>query len=158
MTALRNRNIPTQEEIYRLQDFLGNFPSVDMPVKHHFSEGTYTREIFMPKGSTVIGKEHATRHTNIVVKGICTVWTVHGKHVYDASTRPISFESMAGVKKVLHMHTDVIWMTVHPNPTNERDQEVLERMFIRPVEQLPLFPELDMELLVKDILSLENLS
>lgn len=140
-----------------MQDFAATLPQIDMPCKHHFSEGTYTREIFMPAGSIVIGKEHATRHTNIVVKGRCVVWTVHGRHVYDATERPISFESMAGVKKVLYMYTDVIWMTVHPNPNNERNQEILEGMFIRPVEQIDLFPELDKELLVRDTLSLEGL-
>ena len=140
-----------------MQEWGAKFPQAEMPVKHHFSEGTYTREIFMPAGTLVVGKEHATRHTNIVVKGICTVWTVHGKHLYDATNHPISFESMAGVKKVLYMHTDVIWMTVHPNPTNERDQAILERFFIKPAEQGQLFPELDKELLVKDILFLETL-
>lgn len=157
MMTLSKRTVPTQADIYRLQDFAAQLPSVDMPCKHHFSEGTYTREIFMPAGSIVIGKEHATRHTNIVVKGVCTVWTVHGKHLYNATNRPISFESMAGVKKVLYMHTDVIWMTVHPNPTNEREQEILEGMFIKPVEQLDLFPELDNEHLIRDILALENI-
>lgn len=158
MTSLRSKAAPTQEDILRLQEWGAKFPQAEMLVKHHFSEGTYTREIFMPAGTLVVGKEHATRHTNIVCRGICTVWTVHGKHLYDATSRPISFESMAGVKKVLYMHTDVIWMTVHPNPNNERDQEVLEGMFIRSERQDDLFPELNCEHLVKGILSLENLS
>ena len=157
MTTLRSNSAPTQEDILRLQEWGARFPQADMPVKHHFSEGTYTREIFMPAGTLVVGKEHSTRHTNIVCKGICTVWTVHGKHLYDATDHPISFESMAGVKKVLYMHTDVIWMTVHPNPNNEQCQDILEGMFIKPAEQEQLFHELGKELLVGNVKHLEEM-
>lgn len=143
------RQVPTMQEIKQLQQVVGSVPQIDLPVKHHFSVGSYVREIFMPAGSVVIGKEHATRHLNIVISGRCTVWTVDGKHVYDAKDGPITFESMAGVKKVLYMHTDVIWMTVHP--TDETDQARLENIFIRPEEQLSLFPELDMDILALEI-------
>ena len=143
------RQVPTMQEIKQLQQIVGSVPQIDLPVKHHFSVGSYVREIFMPAGSVVIGKEHATRHLNIVISGRCTVWTVDGKHVYDAKDGPITFESMAGVKKVLYMHTDVIWMTVHP--TDETDQARLENIFIRPEEQLSLFPELDMDILALEI-------
>lgn len=144
------RQVPTMQEIKQLQHIVGQAPQIDLPLKHHHSVGSYVREIFMPAGSIVIGKEHATRHLNIVVSGRCTVWTVDGKHVYDAKNGPITFESMAGVKKVLYMHTDVIWMTVHP--TDEIDPDRLEHIFIKPEEQGSLFPELDM-----DILALEEL-
>lgn len=128
-------------EIKQLQGFMGGLPQIELSTSHHHSVGTYVREIFMPAGSVVVGKEHATRHTNIICKGKCTVWTVDGKWVYDATKAPISFESMAGVKKVLYMHTDVIWMTVHP--TDETNQDRIEQLFIKPEEQGSLFPELD---------------
>lgn len=144
------RQVPTMQEIKQLQKIVGTAPQIELPLKHHHSVGSYVREIFMPAGSVVIGKEHATRHLNIVVRGRCTVWTVDGKHIYDAKDGPITFESMAGVKKVLYMHTDVVWMTVHP--TDETDPDRLENMFIRPEEQLSLFPELDMDVLALEIL------
>lgn len=126
-------------EIWQLQDIVkNNLPAVDMPVTHHHSVGTYVREIFMPAGSVVIGKVHATRHINILLTGECTIWTVQGKHKMKA---PCIFESMAGVKKVLYMHTDVRYLTVHP--TDETDEGKLEGTYIRPEEQGELFPELD---------------
>jgi len=96
----------------------------------------------MPAGSIVVGKEHATRHTNIIISGECLISTIHGRHHLKA---PCVFESMAGVQKALYMITDVVYMTVHPNPDNVKDEDVLERMFIRPAEQLELFPELNLQ-------------
>ena len=148
--AKQVRQVPTMQEIKQLQEIVGIAPQIELPLKHHHSVGAYVREIFMPAGSVVIGKEHATRHLNIVVSGKCTVWTVDGKHVFDAKDGPITFESMAGVKKVLYMHTNVVWMTVHP--TDETDPDRLENIFIRPEEQLSLFPELDMDVLALEIL------
>lgn len=147
--AKQVRQVPTMQEIKQLQEIVSIAPQIELPLKHHHSVGAYVREIFMPAGSVVIGKEHATRHLNIVVSGKCTVWTVDGKHVFDAKDGPITFESMAGVKKVLYMHTNVVWMTVHP--TDETDPDRLENIFIRPEEQLSLFPELDMDVLALEI-------
>lgn len=95
----------------------------------------------MPAGHFVIGKEHQTRHLNILAKGRCTVWTVHGRHDLNADNGPVTFESMAGVKKVVLAHTDIVWMTTHA--TSETDQDRLEGEIIKPAEQLSLFPELD---------------
>ena len=137
LPSLHSRG-PTKQEIRTLVEKVATLPPVELPVKHHFSMGTYVREIHMPAGSVVVGKEHKTRHTNIVVSGKCTVWTAQGRMEL---VGPCTFESMAGVQKVLHMHTDVVWMTVHP--TDETDLDRLEGMFIQSEQQIPLFPALD---------------
>lgn len=134
------KGAPTMEEILALQDKASQLPQIIYPVFHHFSEHVYTREFHMPAGHFVIGKEHRTRHLNILAKGKCTVWTVHGRMDLDATNGPRTFESMAGVKKVVLAHTDIVWMTIHA--TDETDQDRLEGEIIRPAEQLDLFPEL----------------
>lgn len=139
---------PTVSDINRAVEYLCNFPQMEFQVKHYFSPGIYQREIFMPAGSRVIGKVHATRHLNTIVKGRVTLWTVYGRKELEG---PCTFESMAGEQKVLLMHTDTIWMTTHPNPNDETSQEILENMFIRPQEQEQLFPELDSKLLLGEV-------
>lgn len=133
--------VPTMEDIILLQEFASTLPQVEYPVFHHHSDGMYVREFHMPAGHFVIGKEHQTRHLNILVKGRCAVWTVHGRHDLNADNGPVTFESMAGVKKVVLAHTDIVWMTTHA--TDETDQDRLEGEIIKPAEQLSLFPELD---------------
>lgn len=92
----------------------------------------------MPKGAYVVGKEHKTRHLNILTHGRITIWTVHGRLDLCADKGPVIFESLAGVKKALYIHEDAIFLTAHP--TDEVDQDRLEFQFIKSAEQLPLFP------------------
>ena len=41
---------------------LENFPIIDCPLVHRFTEGLYVREIFMPAGSLITSKIHKTQH------------------------------------------------------------------------------------------------
>lgn len=145
MNSLSRRKAPTMADIKAFQDEAAKIPQVTYRNVHHHSEGVYVREFQMPAGHFVIGKEHKTRHLNILTKGVCTVWTVHGRQDLDASNGPVTFESMAYVKKVVLAYTDIVWMTVHA--TNETDQDRLEFEIIAPEEQLSLFPELEQDYL-----------
>ena len=137
----------TQKDIREFQDIGSRLPQVDYPVLHHHSDHTYVREFFMPAKHFVVGKEHKTRHLNILARGRCVVWTVHGRHNLNADNGPVIFESMAGVKKVVYAKTDIIWLTVHA--TDETDQDLLEGEIIQAAEQFDLFPELDSIPLIK---------
>lgn len=144
--SLVKETLPTKAVISNLISVLqsninsGNIDSADLPVTHHFSDNIYCREIFMPAGSVVIGKEHATRHLNIVLSGECEIWTVQ-EHI---KCRPgMIFETLAGVQKIVKMITDVRFLTIHFNPDNLRKDRELEELYIKPAEQLSLFPELD---------------
>lgn len=142
MQELKARSrAPTIQDIKKLQEVAMQMEQVEYPVFHHHSDGMYVREFHMPAGYFVIGKEHKTRHLNILSKGKCTVWTVHGRVELDATNGPKIFESMAGVKKVVLAHTDIVWLTAHA--TSETDQDRLEGEIIQPVEQGELFPETD---------------
>jgi hypothetical protein len=92
------------------------------PVTHRFTDGCYLREIFMPKGTVIIGKIHATEHFNIILKGDVTVLTVEGA---ERITAPHTFTSKAGVQKVVIMHEDCIWQTVHV--TDKTDLNDIEK-------------------------------
>ena len=96
--------------IQALVDVVSEMPQIEPPVKHNFSKGVYAREIFMPKDSLVVGKIHKTRHLNIISTGSCTVITPTRKLFIQA---PFTFESLEGEQKVVYMHEDVVWTTIH---------------------------------------------
>ena len=102
---------------------------VDCPVKHGFSNGVYLREIFMPQGSYVVGKEHTTQHFNIILKG--SAYVMMNDDILFI-TAPTTFVSEPGTRKVLYIIEDMIWQTVHP--TEETDVDVLEETLVNDVE------------------------
>ncbi len=92
---------------------------------HRFANGCYIREILMPKSSIVIGKVHKTEHFNIILEGSVTVITAEGTQRYDA---PSTFVSEAGVQKVVVMHEECRWQTVHV--TAETDISTIEKALV----------------------------
>lgn len=106
----------------------GEFTSVECPVKHHFAPGLYAREIFMPKGSTVVGKIHKHAHINTISVGHVRVTTEQdGSQEFKA---PHTFTSKAGTKRAVYMIEDTIWTTYHP--TEETDLKEIEQHVIAP--------------------------
>lgn len=114
-----------RNKITKLVECMKELPQVACPVVHRFAPGVYIREIFMPKDTYVIGKIHSTEHFNILLKGKVTVITTDGMEDYEA---PCTFVSSAGVQKIVYMHTDCTWQTVHV--TNETDLKVIEKNVI----------------------------
>lgn len=94
-----------------------------MPVSHNFTPGIYTRTIHMPAGAVVIGHLHRTEHENVILAGRAIV-VMNGERVEVKAGDVIT--SRAGVRKVLFIEEDCKWMTIHPNPENERDIPTLE--------------------------------
>jgi hypothetical protein len=97
---------------------------------HHFADGTYCREITIPKGTTLTGKIHKTEHINIISKGDISVLTENGIQRIKA---PCTIVSKPGTKRVGFAHEDTVWTTVHA--TNEKDLEQLELELIAPTHE-----------------------
>jgi len=99
------------------------------PLKHTFVDGAYIREITMPKGWIFTSKIHKIEHPYFVMKGDCSVLTEEGmvriKAPHWGVTKP-------GTKRVLYMHEETIWATVHSNPTNTKNLEEIEEQLIAP--------------------------
>jgi hypothetical protein len=83
----------------------------DYPLKHHFCNGVYIREILMPKGSLLTSKIHKTHHFAIIVSGDISVMTNDKIIRYQGFQ---IFETSPGTKRALYAHEDTIWITVHP--------------------------------------------
>lgn len=81
---------------------------------HRFSDGLYLREIFMPKGTLVVGRKHKFPHFFSLLSGRCVINGV----VYSA---PYLTHCDVGSQRCLYAMDDVSLMTIHSNPLNLRD-------------------------------------
>ncbi len=95
------------------------------PLKHTFGDHLYIREITMPKGMLVVSKLHKTTHPYFVLKGDVTVLTPDGEIRIKA---PFSGITEAGTKRILYMHEETVWITVHS--TKETTLEEIEKEVI----------------------------
>ncbi len=97
------------------------------PLVHQFSDGVYVREITMPTGSIILGKEHTTKHFNVISKGACVLVDIETGELTDIIA-PMTFESVAGVRKLLYIVSECVWSTIHV--TEETDIEKLEATLV----------------------------
>jgi hypothetical protein len=100
---------------------------IECPLTHHFSPGIYCREILMPGGTFVVGHTHKTQHLNVILSGKVYV-LMDGKIQYIEG--PAVIESNPGVRKVLLIEEETRWMTVHSNPSDNRDICSLEEEMV----------------------------
>ena len=100
-----------------------------MPLVHTFSDGIYVRQISIPAGTLLTGKIHKHDHPNFLLKGKAIVVTEDGEDEYVA---PLSMISKAGTKRAVYAVTDLVWTTIHHNPTNTQDLDELENIVIAP--------------------------
>lgn len=99
------------------------------PLREHFAPGLYSREIFMAAGKCVIGKIHKHAHMNVISKGRCVVYTEDGEKLLEAGD---TFVSLPGTKRTVLCLEDVLWTTVHANPTDSTDSAWIESQLIAP--------------------------
>ena len=123
-SELRSKIMQLQEVMLAMPDHM---TQADFKTEHYFSPGIYMREMTMPKGSVVIGKIHKTEHMCVVAKGSVSVVTEDGTKTY---TAPCVVHSMPGAKRALHALEETVWINVHHNPTNEKDLEKIDEIFV----------------------------
>ena len=98
------------------------------PLKHHFGEGTYAREIFMPKGVLLVSKIHKEKNPYFILKGDVSVMNEKGE--VSRLTAPHSGMTTPGTQRILFMHEDTVWVTCHSNPDNKQDLKAIEDRLI----------------------------
>lgn len=128
---------PSYAQIRRLEEaMLECLEPAEAPVTHHFADGIYGREMFIPAGTMLTGKIHRFSTLNILLQGDITVTTPEGVRRIQA---PAVFVSQPGCKKVGYAHTDTIWINVHP--TKLQDVAAIEQKFIEPEKPLAITRE-----------------
>jgi hypothetical protein len=110
-----------RDQIIALKDRLLTMEGKDFEVEHVFCDGTYSRLLFIPKGSLLVGKVHLKDCTNIVAKGDISLLTEFGTKRVQAGFAGVS---RAGIMKVGYAHEDTIFVNVFR--TDETDLEKVE--------------------------------
>jgi len=125
-----------REKIMGFEDLLAKQPGAYFgdsklcPLIHKFTDGIYVREIFIPAGTHLVGKIHKHEHPNFLMSGTVQVVTETGG--YETLKGPLSMISPPGTKRALRALTDLVWITVHHNPTNTQDLDEIEDFVIAP--------------------------
>ena len=99
------------------------------PLEHQYGDGCYVRRITMPKGMLCTSKIHKKRHPFFILSGDVSVLDNKGAEVtrykapYYGMTEP-------GTKRLLYIHEDTVWVTVHT--TDKTDLKEIEDEIIEP--------------------------
>jgi len=93
----------------------------EFDAQHTLIDGVYTRTLFIPKGSLLMGKVHLKECVNIVAKGDISVLTETGMGRFQAGHVAVS---KPGIQKVGYAHQDTVFINVFR--TDETDIEKIE--------------------------------
>jgi len=112
------------------------------PLKHTFADGYYIREINTPAGQFIITQIHKEEHPFFLMKGECSVLTEDGPKRIQAPYYDIT---KAGTKRVIYIHTDVTWVTVHATDlktVEEIEEKVIAKDFDDPAISIETLKQL----------------
>lgn len=119
--------VPTRDQIDRLQAEMATMPQADLQTEHFFSPGMYCRRVFRPAGTLIVGKVHKEPHFFLCAKGEIIAWTETGMRKLQAGD---VVECKPGTKRVTLAVTDAIGMTIHK--TDKTDLDEIETELIEP--------------------------
>lgn len=83
--------------------------TADYPTEHLLCDGMYTRKLFIPKGTVLIGKIHRKDCVNVVAAGDISLLTELGTKRVRAGFTAVS---PAGLMKVGYAHEDTVFLNV----------------------------------------------
>jgi hypothetical protein len=116
-----------RNKLDELEEAMRELPQVETSLRHFFGSGVYGREIFMEKGSLILGKIHKGKTINFIMKGKVSVASIDGIQHLEA---PAVFVSSPGAKRLVFIHEDCTWATAHANPSDTTDLSELEEFVI----------------------------
>lgn len=125
------------ESVKEVQEFMEeNLELKEMPIINYFAPDIYMRQMDAKAGDLVVSKMHRTEHMNILLKGSISILTEDGVQYLEA---PVVLKSRAGTKRIGYFHEDSSWLTIHPNQSNETDDNILVDSLTVPEEEAELF-------------------
>lgn len=112
--------IPLNNKIDELEAAMMEYEPVDCPLNHRFLPGIYIREIMMAAGSLVTSMIHKTTHAYFVLQGKVSVISENfGEQYIEA---PFTGTTFPNTRRVLYIHENCVWITVHPTSIQPRDE------------------------------------
>jgi len=115
------------KSVDQLEASLLEMPQVDCPLKHTFTPGLYSRQIFMPKDSVIVSKIHKTEHQFVVSMGVAFVKV--NDEEWEEIKAPYIGITKPGTRRVLVIGEDCIWTTFHPAtefPKDDSEESLLD--------------------------------
>lgn len=101
----------------------GELVPVETPLQHYHTSELYGRRIVVPALSVFTTKVHKTDHISIALRGCITIVDADGNK--KKVTAPDVFVTPAGTQRVVYVHQEVEFMTVHP--CKEQDINAIEK-------------------------------
>ena len=95
-------------------------------VIHHFSDGLYAKEFFVPKDAAVMKHTHDFSHLSILAKGKVAVMKGESIEIIEA---PACIEIKAGIEHGIKAVTDCVWFCIHA--TDEKDPDTADALLIK---------------------------
>ncbi len=120
-------NVALQSNIYNIQDLMLSMPQAETETRHHFADGIYARELFIPAGVCLVGALHKTNHLFTVSQGECVAVTHEGREEIKA---PYMGQTQPGMKRVIYAITDTVLTTFHV--TEETDVDKIAEQILEP--------------------------
>ena len=106
-------------------------------VTHNFADGQYIRTIVMPKGLVVTTKIHNQNHPFFIMTGEVSIFSEQGVQQIKAPYHGIT---KRGTKRVLYVHEECIFITVHCTDKldlKEVEEECIAKNFSK-VNKVPI--------------------
>ena len=142
---LKDSSVPFDERLDRWEQFVSQFDSPPCPLKHELPDGLYVRTIHVPAGTILVTQIHKKDNPFFVTKGRVTVISDNeGIKEYKA---PFSGITKPGTRRLIFVHEDVEWTTVHPNPRNLTDLDELESEYVESKESSKMLRQQQQRLL-----------
>jgi hypothetical protein len=113
--------IDFKNAITAAEQIMLQLPQLDLPIRHHFVNGIYAREMFIAAGTVLTGAIHKTQHLCIVAEGSIHVEDEHGHKLLKA---PAVFVSKPGDKRIGLAIENTTFITIHA--TDKTDITELE--------------------------------
>lgn len=124
---------PSRKSVERLEAHLLQFPEVEIKTEHRFAPGLYIRQITIPAGIVCTGAAGKSEHFSVMVRG-------RMRALADGEMRDLEgyndWIAPAGVKRVGIAIEETVWFTVHPNPDDCRDLDILEERYFEQADML----------------------
>ena len=127
--ATAQSNLPTLEEIERLQAAMVPIHCEQPEPQHIFHDGWYERRLLLPAGMLIVGKVHRHVHPVGVIYGRALLLSQFARD--EVSTGYFSI-SLPGVKRIVLAIEDTLFVTLHRNESNTRDLGLIEAEHIIP--------------------------
>jgi len=102
-------------------------------LEHIFEEGKYIREVKIPAGTLIVGRIHKVGHITQLLEGSVLLIGPDGFRM--GVQAPYEIKTGPGFQMVCFTLSNIVARTVHPNPDDLRDIDILEtQIFESPVE------------------------